>query len=54
VFGGEVYDRVRPGKGLFQGIRFTDIHIKAKLGIFPAVVFVGDGYGVTGSEEACC
>jgi hypothetical protein len=51
VFGGEVYDRVRPGKGLFQSIRFTDIRIKATLMIFSAVVFVSNSYGLSNGKK---
>jgi hypothetical protein len=51
VFDGKIYDRIRPGKGFFQDIRFTDIRIKAKLEILPAVVFVGNGYGLSSGKR---
>jgi hypothetical protein len=48
--------RLRPstrcrGEESFQGLRFPKIGILTEAGIFLAVVFIGDGYGVLGGNE---
>jgi hypothetical protein len=54
VFRSEIYNYIGTGKNLFQGIRLTDIGIKAESGVFPAAVFIGDGNDMPGGKETCC
>jgi hypothetical protein len=54
VLRGKIDNNIGTGEGLFQSIRLPDIGVLTKMGIFLAVVFIGDGYGVPRGNKACC
>jgi hypothetical protein len=50
----KVDDDIRTGKGFIQSIKLADIGINAEMRIFPAALFINNGYIMPCSNKTCC